>query len=113
MTKTIEVSDETYEKIKDQLNVDEQQDIGSIEEMVGSAFFFRTVTFHIIGKVEGYFGRILRLSNASWVADSGRFMDAILTGKLNEVEPLGQWYVNLDTVTDFGPWTHDLPKDQK
>ena len=83
------------------------------EKLIGKSFFFRTVTYHMVGKVEEVDGNFVRLSDASWVADSGRFMDAIQGGKLNEVEPVGEWWVNLDTVTDFGPWNHPLPKDQK
>ena len=84
-----------------------------MDDMVGKSFFFRTVTYHIVGKVVGYFGPHVRLKQASWVAESGRFMDAIKDGVLNEVEPLGDWHVNIQTVTDFGLWRHDLPKEQK
>lgn len=40
-------------------------------------------------------------------------MNAIKEGKLIELEPLGTWYFNIDTVTDFGPWKHSLPTEQK
>ena len=112
--KTIEISDETYEKIKDQLATDEQVDISDINDLVGNSFFFRTVSYHLIGKVERVaFGKVLQLSCASWVADSGRFMNAIINGELGEVEPTGTAFINLDTVTDFYPWSHALPKEQK
>jgi len=110
---TIEVSAETYEKIKDQLAANERVDISSLDDLVGKCFFFRTVTYHMVGRVTRLIGRMVELENASWVADAGRFMNAIKDGVLKEVEPVGQWFVNLDTVTDFGPWLHDLPKDQK
>ena len=110
---TIEVSEETYQKIKDQLQEDEKCDVSCLADMVGKKFFFRTVTYHIVGKVVGFFGSVVQMEEASWVADSGRFADAIKTGILDEVEPLGEWYVNTQTVTDFGPWKHKLPKDQK
>lgn len=55
MTRTIEVSEETYEKIKQQLGEDSCKDI--------------------------------KLENAAWIADSGRFMQAIKDGELKEVEP--------------------------
>ena len=111
--KTIEVSEETYERIKSQLGEEEIVDINSFDEMVGNKYFFRTVTYHLVGKVEKRVGEFLMLSNASWVADSGRFMQAIENGELKEVEPVGIAYVNLDTVTDFFPWVHKLPKEQK
>jgi len=84
---------------------------------VGKAFFFRTITYHIVGIVAreaNEFGPgILQLKNASWVADSGRFMQAIKDGVLSEVEPVGDWYINIQSCTDFGPWIHALPKEQK
>ena len=83
-------------------------------DLVGKSFFFRTVTYHLVGKVVAQFGGgIVELEEASWVADSGRFMQAIKDGKLNEVEPVGKAYINLKSVTDFFPWKHALPTEQK
>lgn len=112
MTKTIEISDETWEKIKGMVNQDEIVEINEVDDMIGNKYFFRTVTYHLIGKVEKRIGNILQLSGASWVADSGRFMNAIKDGKLNEVEPVGIAFVNMSSVTDFFPWKHKLPTDQ-
>lgn len=82
--------------------------------LVGNSYFFRTVTYHLVGKVVAqYADGIIELKDASWIADSGRFMQAIKDGKLNEVEPVGTAYINLKSVTDFFPWKHELPKDQK
>jgi hypothetical protein len=110
--KVLEVSDETYEKIKDQLSA-EDVEISSLDDMIGKKFFFRSVTYHLVGKVESKIGNILELSCASWVADSGRFMQAIRDGKLSEVEPVGRAFLNLAAVVDFFPWKHSLPEDQK
>ena len=110
--KTIEVSEETYEKIKDQLT-DDDCEINDYADMIGKKFFFRAVTYHCVGKVEKQVGKFLQLSGASWIADSGRFMQTIKDGELNEVEPVGIYYVNLDAVVDFFPWKHALPKEQK
>ena len=111
--KTIEVSEETYNKIKDQLLVEEQVDVSELDDLIGNKFFFRTVTYHMVGKVVGRIGMIVELANASWVADSGRFMGCIRDGSISEVEPVGTCFVNLNTVTDFFPWKHQLPKEQK
>ena len=110
---TIEVSDETYEKIKDQLPQEEQPDVSDLDDLIGKKWFFRTVTYHMTGRVVGRIGTILQLKDAAWIASSGRFSDAIKTGELDEVEPVGDWFVNLATVTDFGPWKHKLPTVQK
>ena len=111
--KTLQISEETYEKIKGQLAAEEKSDMSSLEDMIGSAFFFMTVTFHFTGRVKKVIGKFVQLEDAAWVADSGRLMQAIKDGTLSEVEPVGDAFVNLDTVTDFFPWRHELPKEQK
>lgn len=83
-------------------------------DLVGKSFFFRTVTYHLVGKVVAqHANSLIELDDASWIADSGRFMQAIKEGKLNEVEPVGKAYINLKSVTDFFPWKHALPSEQK
>ena len=113
MSRTIEISDETYEKIRKQLGEDSFKEIGSLQDMVGEKFFFRTVTYHLTGRVKKVIGSIIELENAAWIADSGRFMQAIKEGTLNEVEPVGRAYLNINSVTDFFPWKHPLPDKQK
>ena len=111
--KQINISEETYEKIKDQLMSEEKIDINELKDFVGKQLFIRTVTYHIVGKVEKIVGTFFVLSNASFIADSGRFMNAIKNGNLNEVEPLGDWFVNYNTITDMGIWKHSLNLNQK
>ena len=79
---------------------------------IGKAYFLRTVTYHLVGTVKEIKGQFLVLENASWIADSGRFMQAIQEGKLAEVEPVGDAFVNITTVTDAFPWVHPLPDKQ-
>ena len=110
--KHLEISDETCEKTKDLL-CESERDISQLDDMIGKKFFFRSVTYHMLGKVESRVGNILELSSSSWVADSGRFMQAIKNGTLSEVEPVGQAYINLSAVVDFFPWKHKLPEEQK
>ena len=111
MTKTIKVSDEVYVQINEKLG--DSKEINSYEDLVGSAYYFRTVTYHLVGKIKKIVGRFAYLESASWIADSGRFMNAIKDGTLNEIEPVGVAFVNLDTVTDFFPWKHSLELEQK
>ena len=84
-----------------------------IEELVGRSFFFRTVTHHLTGRITKVWGNFLVLENAAWIADSGRFTQAIRDGVLSEVEPVGDAIINLSTVTDMFPWIHPLPTVQK
>jgi hypothetical protein len=79
----------------------------------GDKLFIRTVTFHLVGEVTEVEGSWLKLKDAAWVADSGRFTQAIQIGALSEVEPVGDAWVNLNTATDVFPWRHDLPLEQK
>ena len=80
---------------------------------IGRSYFIRTVTYHLVGKVTGITDGFLILSGASWVAESGRFMQAIKDGILNEVEPVGDALVNIAAITDAFPWKHQLPTDQR
>jgi hypothetical protein len=75
----------------------------------GDKVFFRTVTYHLVGEIAQKEGDWIELKDASWVADSGRFHKALADGTLSEVEKVGIAFVNLNTVTDAFPWTHDLP----
>ena len=83
---------------------------------IGSAYFIRTVTFHLTGRVRAVVGGFLVLDNAAWIADSGRYADAFKkgAGALSEVEPLPDGtFVALSAITDASPWAHALPKEQK
>lgn len=112
--KTINISDDTYELIKDQLQTDEKIDISSLQDFVGKKLFIRTVTYHLVGEVVKVIGNLFELKNASWVADSGRFTQAIDDGELSEVEPVKvPVFVNINSVTDMFIWAHKLPKEQK
>jgi hypothetical protein len=113
MSKTLEISDETYELIKNQLNADELVDISTLDDLVGQKLYIRTVTYHMTGKVVKRMGAFIQLEDAAWIADSGRFMNAIKEGTLDEVEPVGIMWVNLSSVVDFFPWRHELPQEQK
>lgn len=111
--RTIEVSEETYEKIKEQLGEDEITDLDSMNDLIGGKWFFRTVTYHLLGKVTKIIGKFVKLEEASWIANSGRFTQFIKNGEVDEVEPVGTCFVNMDTVVDFYEWIHPLLKDQK
>ena len=110
---TIEVSTETLEKIKAQFKEEfTPVQIDDLQDLVGKKIFFRTVTYHMIGKVKKVTNSFIQLENACWVADSGRFADALKTGKLSEVEPTGDHFVNYNSVVDFFPWKHEIPQVQ-
>lgn len=81
---------------------------------VGENYLVRTVTMIQVGKLESVHDTEIVLSSASWVADTGRFYDALKTGKLNEVEPFtNNVIIGRGAIVDATIWTHSLPKDQK
>jgi len=90
------------------------QDIQPYE--IGKAYLIRSVTHIDIGIVKAAGEKEIILSNASWIADTGRYHDALKGGcaKLNEVEPyLDDVIVNRTAVIDATIWRHAVPTEQK
>jgi hypothetical protein len=111
-TKTITISKELYEKLKVELSEDQIKEINTYSDLIGQKVFIRTVTYHLVGKIVKIVGNLVFMEDASWIADSGRFMQAIKEGKLVEVEPIGNWFFNMSAVVDGGIWKHALPNKQ-
>ena len=114
MSKTLTVSDETYDLIKDQLDESEQVDVNDYQDFVGKKLFIRTVTYHLTGKVVKIIGQFMELKDAAYIASDGRFTQAIDDGELDEIEPVKvQVWVNINSITDIYLWKHKLPRKQK
>ena len=54
---------------------------------VGRNYLVRTVTMTLYGKLVAVFEQELILQDAAWIADSGRWADALESGEFDEVEP--------------------------
>jgi hypothetical protein len=83
---------------------------------VGENYFIRTVTHYLTGKLIRVTAKELVLKDAAWIADSGRFMEFLRDGKINEVEPFpdGQEViVGRGAIIDAVTWSHALPREQK
>lgn len=81
---------------------------------VGKNYFIRTVTHHYTGKLVKVTAKELILEDAAWIADDGRFMNALKEGKLNEVEPFqDDVVIGRGAVIDATLWRHALPREQK
>lgn len=81
---------------------------------IGKSYFIRSITMHYTGRVTHVTDSDVWLEDAAWIADSGRFYDALAHGTLNEVEPYPHGVaVSRSAIVDFAPWHHDLPRDQK
>lgn len=83
---------------------------------VGSNYFIRTVTHHLTGKLVKVTSKELVLVDGAWIADDGRFNEALRDGKLNEVEPFpdgDEVVVGRGALIDCVQWRHALPRSVK
>jgi hypothetical protein len=82
----------------------------------GNKYFIRTVTHYYTGELVEMTDRFLVLKDAAWIADTGRFADALKKGSFTEVEPYPDGVLVLilmGAVVDMCDWSHPLPRDQK
>lgn len=78
--------------------------------------FIRTVTYHYTGLIRAETPEYIELTSAAWIADSGRFSDAMSSGVFDEVEPYPDncvVRVYKASIVDVSSWGHALPREQK
>lgn len=82
---------------------------------IGKSYIIRTVTMIDTGRLVAVTDRFLVLEDAAWVADTGRWSDALRTGNLSEVEPFpdGRVIVGCGAIVDAVCWGHTLPRKTK
>lgn len=81
---------------------------------LGTNYLIRTVTMTQLGTLKHITDKELVLSNACWVADTGRFHVALEKGELNEVEMFqNDVIVNRSAIIDATIWDHKLPTESK
>ena len=82
---------------------------------VGKNYFIRTVTHHYTGQLLAVFPQELVLVDAAWIADDGRFADAVSTGSFNEVEPFpaGRVVLGRGSILDATVINYPVPRSQK
>ena len=85
---------------------------------IGAAYLIRTVTFIYVGKLVNISEKELVLSDASWIADTGRFYnmlkDGIESQPSSEIEPyLSEVIVSRGALIDATLYKHKLPSGQK
>ncbi len=94
---------------------------GAPSEASGSAYkvgemrMFRTVTYIITGRIVSIHKDGIIVTDAAWIADTGRYANAILSGEFNEVEPYPDGMhviVNHAAMID-APLLAKLPRVQK
>jgi hypothetical protein len=88
--------------------------INPFSEWIGKKVFIRSVTHHYTGKVERLVGdESAILTTAAWIADSGRFADALAKSEFSEVEPYkNPVQINYGAVLDITE-IDELPVEQK
>ena len=82
---------------------------------VGKNYLVRTVTMINTGRLVQVTDQELVLEDAAWIADTGRFADALKKGSFSEVEPFpdGKVIVGRGSVIDACIISFDLPRKQK
>ena len=93
----------------------EQQSVPSIHPwQIGKCYFIRTVTHHHTGRLVQVTEHELVLEHAAWIADDGRFSDAVKSGTFEEVEPFpdGPIIIGRGSVIDAAQIT-SAPRSQK
>ena len=83
-------------------------------------YLIRTVTHIQVGKLVAVTDKELVLEKASWIADTGRFMNALKDGiekqADSEIEPFlekSRVIISRGSIIDAVIYSHDLPTKQK
>ena len=81
---------------------------------VGECYLIRTGTMILTGRLLSVGEHELLLQDAAWIADTGRFANALRDGTLDEIEPFpGNAIVGRGAIVDAAVWLHPLPRTQK
>jgi hypothetical protein len=81
---------------------------------IGTAYFIRTVTHFLVGKLIAIDQYELVLADAAWIADTGRYANAIKSGEFNEIEPYANDVaVGRGSIIDATKYPFKLPLVQK
>lgn len=69
---------------------------------VGTNYLIRTVTMFQTGRLTFVTDQELVLEDAAWIADTGRFSDALISGSFEEIEPFpdGEVIVGRGSIID-------------
>ena len=82
---------------------------------VGKNYLIRTITMIDVGKVTRIVGNFLIMTDASWIADTGRWYECLR--KIDvfiEVEPFAHpLIVNTQAIIDATLWPYQLPTEAK
>jgi hypothetical protein len=82
---------------------------------VGENVFLRKITMILTGRVVAVHDTYIELDNAAWIADTGRYANAVKLGQFSEVEPYPDGLIVKVPLADLvdafvAPWP--LPRTQ-
>lgn len=84
--------------------------IGCNPYTIGKAYLVRTVTNYFSGRLIGVYDHELVLIDAAWIADTGRFSEALKTGVMSEIEPIpGDVIIGRGAIVDVCEWPEGKP----
>ena len=118
----MKIDDLTMKQIKDLSKLFSVTEVQSTPEetkkasllKIGLDYLIRTVTMMYTGTVLDITDTEILLGGAAWIADSGRYADALEKGTLNEVEPYPDTVIiSRSAIVDAARWKHPLPREQK
>ena len=76
----------------------------------------RTITMIYTGRLIKSSNNELVITEACWIPDTGRWMEACKTGSFDEIEPYpsnAEVIINRDAVLDLFKISFNLPQEQK
>lgn len=78
----------------------------------GKFYFIRGVTLYYVGRLVAIDDLFVTLDQCAWVADTGRFAEALRTGKLLEVEPYpdGEIKIGIGSICDASYWSGEAQR---
>lgn len=77
---------------------------------VDNAVLIRTITLYHVGRIVKIADGFVTLADAAWVADTGRFSEALTTGVVSEAEPFPEPVsVAIGAIVDVTHWNGVIP----
>jgi hypothetical protein len=96
------------------MNTENTENTENTPFIIGEKYFLRTATYHTVGRLKAMYPDFFVLSQASFVADSGLWHNALKDGVLSEVEPfIDDAIISRGGLIDATKWHHDLPTTRK
>ena len=82
---------------------------------IGKNYLIRTVTMTIFGQLVAVHNQELVMKDAAWIADTGRFHDAMVDGSFDQIEPFpdGEMIIGRGSVVDAVELLLPLERNQR